>query len=256
MIYIVISIVVVLIIFLILFFCFKVYKNKEKYKDTERKKHDKSSIVISKNEKLKKAKINQNINAINNGSYSENIVSNYFYDLLCKYYKNSEFKIYTSIIIETKLKKTTEIDTLVICKKGIFVIETKNWNGDITGDNNSEHFQIRNYYGTTKEKNPVIQNDNHILLVEKILEERGINWDKLIVSYIIFSNDNVNITNIDSDSCFKLYEKKIEEEIDSMDECINTTKLYQLINIFDYFFNNQRSLERKQQENIDRYANN
>jgi len=74
--------------------------------------------------------------------------------------------------------KSAQIDHLVVCPKGIFVIETKNWRGHIEGDEKDEFWRQK------KEKdqpdvrisNPIIQNRRHIEVLSGYLKRAGINW--------------------------------------------------------------------------------
>lgn len=64
---------------------------------------------------------------------------------------------------------STQIDHVVVSIYGIFVIETKYYNGWIYGGENSE-FWTKNVYGNKYEfRNPLWQNQGHIKALEKLL---------------------------------------------------------------------------------------
>ena len=66
---------------------------------------------------------------------------------------------------------STQIDHLIISVYGIFVIETKNYNGWIYGDEYGEYW-TQNIYGTKNELyNPVLQNAGHVRAVRRALKE-------------------------------------------------------------------------------------
>lgn len=79
---------------------------------------------------------------------------------------------------------TTQIDHVVISAYGIFVIETKNYKGWITGSEYGDHW-TKNVYGNKYSfRNPLKQNYAHIKALEKGL---GVSKDKFI-SIVAFSN--------------------------------------------------------------------
>ncbi len=90
---------------------------------------------------------------------------------LLKLLKEDEYLL-TNILIPLRNGRTTEIDTLLITRKGIFCIETKNWVGHIIGDDESEYW-IQKYNNPYKPKNqqrnPVIQNERHCSVLEREL---------------------------------------------------------------------------------------
>ena len=94
---------------------------------------------------------------------------------------DSEYRIINDILIPSYTGKTTQIDSIVISKYGIFVIETKRYRGTIVGDEDSKYWT--SYYKKTKYKkdskphkiiskniyNPIRQNRGHIISLEKLL---------------------------------------------------------------------------------------
>ena len=95
------------------------------------------------------------------------------------------------IINDLKLRvseeKTSQIDHVIINKRGIFVIETKNYSGRIYGkENQHEWVQVLNY-GKVKNKfyNPLKQNNTHVYHVLKILENKY-----PVFSAVVFAKNN------------------------------------------------------------------
>ncbi len=81
---------------------------------------------------------------------------------------------------------TTQIDHIVISIYGIFVIETKNYSGWITGNDNSEQW-IKNMYGKKYSfRNPIKQNYGHVKALETLLE---LPFDSFI-PIVVFSIDS------------------------------------------------------------------
>ncbi len=94
--------------------------------------------------------------------------------------------------------KSSQIDHIVINSRGIFVVETKNYSGNIYGsDEQYEWTQVFNY-GKVKNKfyNPVKQNATHIYRIKQILS------DFPIYSVIVFVQGNTE--NINSGSVISL----------------------------------------------------
>lgn len=87
----------------------------------------------------------------------------------------------------------TEIDSLIINKNGIFIVEVKNYNGKLYGD--ADDYEWKKYK-TTKGgqvfsktvRNPIKQVNRHIFVLSRYLKENNLKiW---INGYVYFVNDN------------------------------------------------------------------
>lgn len=106
------------------------------------------------------------------GRYGE-----YLSYLSLKRFERNGAKFLFNVYIPKENGETTEIDVLMICSNGIYVIECKNYSGWIFGSEDQ-----LNWYqtlptgrmGSHKEKffNPIIQNRNHIKHLKKLIGER------------------------------------------------------------------------------------
>ena len=104
-----------------------------------------------------------------------------------------EGKILQNIYVPNEDGTTTEIDLLYITRKGIFVIESKNYSGYIFADESKTNWTStlyagRNFLGTPhveahKFYNPIWQNDKHIRALKRYL-----NANIQFFSIIVFSN--------------------------------------------------------------------
>ena len=113
------------------------------------------------------------------GAYGEYLTQYLFNSVRFKGY----YKTLQNIYVPYK-DSTSEIDVLVAHKKGIYVIESKNYSGWIFGSENQQQWtQMLNK--NTKEKfyNPVKQNKTHIKALSEYLQ---IEPSKM-KSYIVFS---------------------------------------------------------------------
>ncbi len=89
--------------------------------------------------------------------------------------------ILKDLLLETD-KGTTQIDHVVVCEKGIFVIETKNYDGWIYGSENQKYWTQVIYKTKNKFFNPIWQNKGHISAIKKGLAK----FDLPIYSVIAF----------------------------------------------------------------------
>ena len=102
-----------------------------------------------------------------------------------------EYVVINNLLIKQN-GKTTQIDHVVVSQYRIFVIETKNYKGWISGNTDSE-FWMQNIYGYKYQLyNPIRQNQGHIRMLNRLLPSIDPN---LFVSVIAFSGKatlNVN----------------------------------------------------------------
>lgn len=130
----------------------------------------------------------------NAGSSGERIL----YNALIKKINIPENQIFRNIYVPTKNGKTSEIDLLIVSKKGIFVFEVKNYGGNIYGDaNRTKWIQ---YIGRQKNYfyNPLLQNKNHAKNLKQFLAENKI--EVLIIPLIsTTSRANWKIKNLKPD---------------------------------------------------------
>lgn len=93
-------------------------------------------------------------------------------------------KVLKNLYIPIGYGKTTEIDIVLIHKKGIFVYESKNYSGWIFGDESSKYWtQVLKGGQKNRFYNPIFQNQTHINALSRLLK---IEKEKFI-SMIIFS---------------------------------------------------------------------
>jgi len=81
-----------------------------------------------------------------------------------------ECKYLSDLLIPNSKSRTgySQIDHLVITSYGIFVIETKNYNGEIKGGRSDKYWSVSNRF---KMYNPLMQNYGHIKALESHLAE-------------------------------------------------------------------------------------
>jgi len=94
------------------------------------------------------------------------------------------YYIYHDLYVEKEDGTTSQIDHVILCKYGIFVIETKNYKGWIFGDEKQKNWTQVIYKNKSRFYNPILQNKSHIKALKKYL-----NLDGNFYSIIVFSNE-------------------------------------------------------------------
>lgn len=97
---------------------------------------------------------------------------------------DKEYKVVNNLIIRTD-RGTSQIDHVVISVYGIFVIETKNYQGFIFGNENDDKWKQVIDKRSYKFRNPIMQNYGHVASLRKRL---NLDKDLLVVSLIAFTN--------------------------------------------------------------------
>lgn len=93
-----------------------------------------------------------------------------------------DYRTINDVMLRTE-HGTSQIDHVIVSIYGIFVIETKNYKGWITGTENSQHW-TKNMYGKKYPfRNPIKQNYGHVKALEKLL---GLPYETFI-PIVVFS---------------------------------------------------------------------
>lgn len=116
------------------------------------------------------------------------------------------------IEVEDEKDLRTEIDSLIINKNGIFIVEVKNYNGRLYGD--ADEYEWKKYKTTPggqvfskTVRNPFKQNKRNIYILSRYLRENNLKiW---INGYVYFVNDNSPV----DDECVIRDEYELEEII-------------------------------------------
>ena len=137
----------------------------------------------------------------NAGRYGEYLTYKYL-----KQFETNGAKFLFNIYIPKVNGETTEIDVLMICKKGLFVFESKNYSGWIFGSESQ-----KNWYQTLptgrgrshKEHfyNPIMQNHSHIKHLKAFLGEQVPMWsiivfsDRCTLKSVQISSNDISVIN-------------------------------------------------------------
>ncbi|MBE5922172.1 MAG: DNA-binding protein [Lachnospiraceae bacterium] len=92
-----------------------------------------------------------------------------------KHFENSGGKFLFNVYLPTEDGKTSEVDVILICPKGLFVFESKNYSGWIFGDEKSKNWTQTLPQGRKRSHkesfyNPIMQNRTHIRHLKHILD--------------------------------------------------------------------------------------
>lgn len=121
-------------------------------------------------------------------------------------YKNrgvkGEYEVYLSLVgvpgygkcipnvyVPKENGETTEIDLVFIHETGIYVFESKNWTGTVTGDMDSKEWSLRLGSKNYKDYSPVKQNNGHIKHLRAFLGHDS--CQPPYYSMIVFGNDAI-----------------------------------------------------------------
>ena len=114
----------------------------------------------------------------------------------------------------------SQIDHIVVCPKGVYTIETKNYRGTIYGNaEKQEWYQIIESHATPF-YNPVKQGVGHSVALSKYLEESGFNkvWVNTIV---VFTNPNVELK-VFSPKVPVIHQSKLSEFFNNQKQVMNS----------------------------------
>lgn len=113
------------------------------------------------------------------------------------YLDSVHYKILNDILIPSYGNTSTaQIDHVVVSNYGIFVIETKDYDGWIFGSANQEYWTRVIYKYKDRIKNPIWQNYGHIKAVQELVQ--SIRPNILIVPFVVFPvTDKLKVSGTD-----------------------------------------------------------
>ena len=174
---------------------------------------------------------------LSSGEYGEKCVA----DILARL-PVEEYKIFNDVYIQHN-GMSVQIDHLAISKYGVFVIETKNYNGTIFGYEDSDNWT--QYLGNNKYlfKNPIKQNKFHVLAVKNALRISESAVVPIIVfipnselrcqtrSIVVYSHQLLNV--IQSKKDLKFRDESIEVLVNNLNNAIITHENIEIKHIED-----------------------
>ncbi len=129
----------------------------------------------------------RNMSAKDKGKWGEQRAAEYL-SSLCG---TGEYILLNDIMLFTK-NGTAQIDHILLSVYGIFVIETKNYTGCISGGDDAEYWSHRLGRAKYRFKNPFRQNYGHILALMELLEIKDTDKFTSIIAFSDGARINVN----------------------------------------------------------------
>jgi len=112
---------------------------------------------------------------------------------------DNSYYVLNDIQVRSGFKKA-QIDHVVIGPNGVFVIETKNWRGRISGDAADKAWMQKKYDDQPMRRigNPVLQNRRHAEVVRSLLGSAGL-ADIRVIPLLVFTSKHatLDIANLD-----------------------------------------------------------
>ncbi len=141
------------------------------------------------------------------GKVGENVVARKLSHL-----PKDQYRVLNNVTIPTS-KGSSQIDHIVVSTYGIFVIETKNYNGWIYGGENAEYW-TQNIYGNKYQLyNPILQNAGHVRALKRVLKD----YDPLPIIPIVAFSSKATIKVRVEDACV-IYWRQIRRAITQFEE--------------------------------------
>ena len=123
-----------------------------------------------------------------------------------------QYRVLNNVTIPTP-KGSSQIDHLVVSIYGIFVIETKNYNGWIYGGEHAEYW-TQNIYGNKYQLyNPILQNAGHVRALRRVLKD----YEPLPILPIVAFSGKADIKVKVEDACM-VYWSQIRKVINQFEE--------------------------------------
>lgn len=83
--------------------------------------------------------------------------------------KKKDFIVINDLMLPSANGRTSQIDHVVVSTKGIFIIETKNHAGRISGSENAQYWQQHLSNRSQGFYNPILQNRSHLRAIRKLM---------------------------------------------------------------------------------------
>lgn len=147
---------------------------------------------------------------------------------------------------------TSEIDILFVTKKGIFVIESKNYSGWIFGSQNDKYWTVCGRNNKWKLYNPVLQNQGHINAIHQHL--RGVPCFSLIAfsERCVLKKINVNsdIYVFNRDEMYLI----ISDIFKKFPDVIDDKQIKYITEYLEQFCNSDKNIKKSHIKDVKKYS--
>lgn len=106
---------------------------------------------------------------------------------------DNTYYVYNDLSIRSGFHRA-QIDHMVVSPKGIFLLETKNWRGRLSGDEADRKWTQQAYPDRPPRtlSSPILQNQRHIAVLSRFLRSGGVP-EIPIISVIVFTGRNTSL---------------------------------------------------------------
>lgn len=164
---------------------------------------------------------------------------------LLKQLPDNQYVVLNNLLLTTE-KGSTQIDHVIVSVFGIFVIETKNYQGWIFGGDHTDQWTQSIYGNKYHFYNPVYQNASHIRALKKILVGYK---DVSFISIIVFM-EKASLQVI-SREAHLIYLSKLLRTIHYYDEeCLSWKQVHEIIDILCYYVNHDKNTQEQHIANV------
>ncbi len=128
----------------------------------------------------------------------------------------------TNLLIPVGKDFKTEVDCVLITRKGIFCIEIKNWMGVIVGDDYDEEWSQKpsTYEPIKHHKNPVMQNEKHCEAIERVLKNKYDVYNIVIFKSLGLGSDVCSNYTFSIDQFYDYYNEIVDDKL-HLDELVD-----------------------------------
>ena len=161
---------------------------------------------------------------------------------------DTEYFVFNDIYLKF-INETVQIDHIILSTYGIFIIETKNYNGWIYGTDSSE-FWIKNMYGKKyKFRNPLKQNISHMIALKKLFK---LPENKFIPIVVFLENATLKCKT----EGLVIYSFELKKFIESYTiPILDKNTLHEIKNKLQDFSNTDKNIEKEHIKNIQKKIN-
>lgn len=159
-------------------------------------------VLIYKNKQYKKSAYYQiTKNSYLSVKFDKGKYGEYLTYKSLRHFENNGGKFLFNIYIPKENNKTTEIDVLLICPKGLFVFESKNYSGWVFGNETQKNWTQVIYDDKHQFYNPIMQNASHIKHLKNLIGENVpmrsiiVFSDRCTLKVIKIKSDGINVVN-------------------------------------------------------------
>lgn len=147
---------------------------------------------------------------------------------------SNEYLVINDVMIKTNDESTHQIDHIIVSKYGVFVIETKQYNGYIKGSEYDKRWLIKSGNKNFYVNNPLHQNYGH---VKSLCEVLNVPEEKFISLVCIPSRAKVSVKSNNVTRIYDLLEKILSYQEEIVE---NSIELYENINNLNIKDKNER----------------